>query len=93
MEFQEYPKALYRNGDYIAVADAAEEKAQRADGYDDWLPDHERSQAGVTSAADTQYSALTRDELKEQAAALGLTYARNISTAQLAELVAAAPKA
>jgi hypothetical protein len=39
MEYQEYPKALYRNGDYLAVQDADEEAAAREDGYAGWHED------------------------------------------------------
>lgn len=39
MEYQEYPKALYRNGDYLAVPGADEEAAAREDGYAGWHED------------------------------------------------------
>lgn len=42
MQFQEFPKALYRDGNYLAVADAIAEAAARSDGYDDWADDHAR---------------------------------------------------
>lgn len=38
-QYQEYPKALYREGTYLAVAGIDEEDAARADGYDDWAGD------------------------------------------------------
>lgn len=37
--YQEYPKALYREGAYLAVASVEEEDAARAEGYDDWAAD------------------------------------------------------
>lgn len=51
MQFQEFPKALYRKGDYLAVADAVAEAAARSDGYDDWADDHARL-TGAEPAAD-----------------------------------------
>lgn len=58
MEYQEYPKALYRNGDYLAVQDADEEAAAREDGYAGWHEDQlateqarERSQAQTGAPA------------------------------------------
>lgn len=81
MEFLEYPKALYLAGQQIVVDDVEQEEAARADGYDDWHADHER-----TSSPD----ALGRDALKARAAELGVEFAKNISTEKLADLVAAA---
>lgn len=40
MEYIEYPKALYLKGDYLAVANVAEEEAARAAGYTDWAEDY-----------------------------------------------------
>lgn len=40
MEFQEFPKALYLKGVYIAVANAAEEEKARDEGYADWKADY-----------------------------------------------------
>lgn len=45
MEFQEYPKALYLAGQMLLVDDEVQEGAARADGYDDWHADHERTNA------------------------------------------------
>lgn len=91
MEFQEYPKALYRKGEYIAVADAAEEEAQRTEGFTDWLADHTAMQAPAAPAdAPADDATLDRDALKARATELGIDFAKNISTAKLAELVAAA---
>lgn len=39
----EFPKALYLEGVHLTVKDADEEAAARAEGYDDWAVDHERS--------------------------------------------------
>ncbi|MFK3738956.1 hypothetical protein [Massilia sp. TN1-12] len=41
----EYPKALYLSGQQLVVDDAEQEGAARADGYDDWHADHERTNA------------------------------------------------
>jgi hypothetical protein len=91
MEIQEYPKALYLSGQQLVVEDAAQEETARADGYDDWHADHERTNDdgdGRAGAADDQ--PLDRDALKAEAEALGLTFASNIKTDKLAALVAAA---
>jgi hypothetical protein len=45
MDFIEYPKALYRDGEYAQVDGAEQEVAARADGYDDWAADQERMNA------------------------------------------------
>lgn len=42
MNFIEYPKALYRGGQYVAVANRHEESAHRDSGYMDWKEDHDR---------------------------------------------------
>jgi len=42
---QEYPKALYKRGEYMAVANFDEEESARADGWDDWAADHARLNA------------------------------------------------
>lgn len=81
--FQEYPKALYLAGQQLVVDDKAQEAAARADGYDDWHADHAR-----TEGADADE--LDRDALKARAAELHIKHPRNISTENLAELVAAA---
>jgi hypothetical protein len=41
-EYQEYPKALYRKGDYMSVDNAKEEKAAAKEGWTDWHTDHEQ---------------------------------------------------
>lgn len=87
MQFQEYPKALYLSGQQLVVDNAEQEDAARADGYDDWHADHERTNGDTDSKTDDE--PLDRDALKALAAELGLDYARNISTEKLAELVAA----
>lgn len=38
MQFQEYPKALYRGEDMVVVFHAAGEAEARADGYAEWRP-------------------------------------------------------
>lgn len=84
MEFLEYPKALYLSGQQLIVEDADQEGAARADGYDDWHADHARAEGG--DAGDEQPQ--DRDALKARAAELGLTFAPNIKTDKLAQLVA-----
>lgn len=39
---QEYPKALYKGGEYIAVADRGDEASRRKDGFLDWREDYDR---------------------------------------------------
>ena len=39
MKYHEYPKALYREGEYSDVADHEAEAAARADGWTDWHSD------------------------------------------------------
>ncbi len=60
MEYQEYPKALYRNGDYLAVQGADDEAAAREDGYAGWHEDqlaieqarkHSQAQTGAPAAS------------------------------------------
>lgn len=51
MAFQEFPKALYRDGEYAAVDDATEEEAHRADGWTDWAEDHARMNAAASDSA------------------------------------------
>lgn len=100
MDIQEYPKALYRMGKHIIVQDEAEEEAQRAKGFTGWQTDQDRSEAsgatdggskedeGAGGSGDTD--PLDREALKAKAKELGITFARNISTEQLAALVAGA---
>lgn len=40
MSHKEYPKALYRAGTYLEVADHAAEVDARAEGFKDWAADH-----------------------------------------------------
>jgi hypothetical protein len=84
--FQEYPKALYLAGQQLVADDKAQEAAARADGYDDWHADHARTNDTDPAEPDE----LDRNALKARATELGLSFARNISTENLAELVAAA---
>lgn len=85
MEFNEYPKALYKAGAYAEVQDAAEEDAKRADGFTDWQADQD-----AMAPADEASDGLTRDEMKARAKDLGLAFKHNISNAALAELIATA---
>lgn len=50
MTFQEYPKALYRNGEYTAVVDANEEAEMRKDGWTDWYSDQQKMQNAEAKA-------------------------------------------
>lgn len=92
MEFIDYPMALYRDGEYILVADAEDEEARRAERWTDWGADQERMTTPADSAEETIDAALDRDALKAKAAELGIAYARTITTPKLAELVEAATK-
>lgn len=83
--FHEYPKCLYLAGQMLLVDDKAQEEAARADGYDDWHADHART--NDTDPAEPEE--LDRDALKARAAALGLSFARNISNEKLADMIAA----
>lgn len=60
MEYQEYPKALYRRGEYQAVHDEQEEATQRKDGWSDWHTDHARSNAPVDDSTDDKPAAPTK---------------------------------
>lgn len=96
MDYQEYPKALYRDSAYLAVVDQDEEQSARADGYTDWHTDHARNSDASDAAADDPARtsvAETRDAMKVRATALRLAFKHNISNAALAELLAGAPKA
>lgn len=52
MQFEEYPKALYRAGQMLAVSDAIGEAQARRDGYDDWADDHARANGEPAQAAE-----------------------------------------
>lgn len=52
MEYQEFPKALYRQGVYQAVSDKGEEADLRAAGWADWHTDYERMNAPAEDAAE-----------------------------------------
>lgn len=49
-DFQEFPKALYRNGEHAAVADKEAEDALRKDGYTDWHSDQKAIKAAEKKA-------------------------------------------
>jgi len=51
MEFQEYPKALYRDGEFVVVEDEAQETKQAEDGYTDWISDQARMQGAESAPA------------------------------------------
>lgn len=46
--YQPYPKARYRNGVYMAVANEAEHAVAEADGWTDWHTDQARMAATQT---------------------------------------------
>lgn len=48
--FQEYPKALYRKGEYACVHDGAEEIERRAEGFDGWHADQAAIEAAQISS-------------------------------------------
>lgn len=81
--FQEFPKALYLAGQQLVVDDEHQEVMARESGYDDWQADHKRT------TGEPEEVELDRDALKAEAIGLGLTFANNIKTEKLAELVAA----
>lgn len=85
MEYIEYPKALYRNGEFKVVPGVEEEEAARADGYSDWAQDQAK---GEDDASEDDLKA-ERDALKTAAAALGIQFARNATNDKLRELIAA----
>ena len=82
----EYPKALYRDGDYTAVANADEEQAHRADRWTDWSADQARMKPSDEAPA------LDRAALKAKAKAMGIQYGKTVTTDKLAALVAAKTK-
>lgn len=52
MAIIEYPKALYKGGEYISVASETEELERREDGFLDWRDDFKRLTAGECDEAD-----------------------------------------
>lgn len=92
--FQEFPKALYKAGAQHIAEDAEQEDAAREAGYLDWHDDHARLNEPEIAKTEAETPAATepldREALKARAAELGLTFANNIKTEKLAELVAAA---
>lgn len=71
----EYPKALYLAGVLLLVQNAREEDAARADGFDDWHADHERTAAAgepveelveASPGADAQHLVELEAELRER---------------------------
>ena len=51
MEFIEYPKALYRQGEYSEVGDRVAEEDARANGWSDWQADRDAMDAGAPGDA------------------------------------------
>lgn len=49
-EFQEFPKALYRNGEHAAVEEAKTEEALRKEGWTDWHSDQKAMKAAEKKA-------------------------------------------
>ncbi len=94
MEFQEYPKALYKAGAQHIVEDDEQEDAARDDGWLDWHDDHARLNEPDTAQTEAETppvdeQPLDREALKARAAELGIQHAPNIKTEKLAELIAA----
>lgn len=88
MEFQEYPKALYKGGQIHIVDNTEQEDAAREAGHLDWHDDQARLNQPDTDS-DVDQQPLDREALKAEATALGIQFAKNIKTEQLAEMVAA----
>lgn len=89
-EFQEYPKAMYRDGVYVEVKDSAEERAKADEGHTDWHTDYAKMHGAAAAGLEGEAAPeLTRDQLKAKATELGLTFPGNISNAKLVELIAA----
>lgn len=49
-KFQEFPKAMYLDGEYMEVADKAAQKEAEADGWTDWHTDQARMKADEPEA-------------------------------------------
>lgn len=49
--FIEYPKAVYKSGEYRAVQDRAEEDAANAEGWTDWHSDQARMEQAAFEAS------------------------------------------
>jgi hypothetical protein len=54
---QEFPKAVYRNGEYAEAADQTELESLYAQGYADWSIDSVRSVVEIQHVAETQQNA------------------------------------
>lgn len=52
MAIIEYPKALYKGGEYISVVSETEELERREDGFLDWRDDFKRLTAGECDGAE-----------------------------------------
>lgn len=88
MEYIEYPKALYRNGEYTIVPDAAHEEVARADGYKDYADDLADAIEDKPVISDEEALKAEREALKAEATELGINFARNASNDKLRELIA-----
>lgn len=63
MTFHEYPKALYRKGDYMQVPDKAAEQAARAEGWTDYLTD--RGEGEPVQTEDEQWEVAVKQAAVE----------------------------
>lgn len=63
--FHEFPKAMYRNGEYRAVENAEEEAESAAQGWTDYYTDRERMAAPKQEQTELE-------ALREKAAQLGI---------------------
>ncbi len=55
--YQEFPKALYRKGEYMAVQSAEEEAAMSADGWADWHSDQAAMRGEVSARLSNRFEA------------------------------------
>jgi hypothetical protein len=58
--YSHYPLARYRNGVYMAVANAEEEALALADGWTDWHSDQDRMSSEVASTTEQPSSAVAQ---------------------------------
>lgn len=89
MDFQEYPKALYKGGQQHIVDNAEQEDAAREGGHLDWHDDQARLNEPTGTGTGAAEQPLDREALKARATELGIDYPRNVTTEKLAELIAA----
>lgn len=67
-EYQHYPLAMYRNGEYIAVANEAEEQAMKSQGWSDWYTDKARCEDAALNNANNPNRLIAAPVVEEVAA-------------------------